>query len=245
MKDFPGARRLAMFFLVLGANVASAQATLIDEGGGLVYDTVLDVTWLADANVARTAGASTSGLLNYDDAQAFAGSFVYHDSVHGADVGSWQLPSVSPMNGSTWNFAYSSVGLADKSQNQTSPTHQLAHLFNVDFGLLNYTAPDGSAPQPNFGSFTNAANLSLFTNVQSGTYWSGTPNPITAGQAFAFFADSGFENSGNLMRNTAYVLLMQPGNVAANLASVPVPAALWLFAPALAGLGRCARRRAT
>ncbi|EGK72256.1 hypothetical protein METUNv1_01372 [Methyloversatilis universalis FAM5] len=31
-----------------------AQAPLHDRGGGLVYDDVLDVTWLADANYART-----------------------------------------------------------------------------------------------------------------------------------------------------------------------------------------------
>ena len=30
--------------------VSPALAALIDRGGGLIYDTVLDVTWLQDAN---------------------------------------------------------------------------------------------------------------------------------------------------------------------------------------------------
>lgn len=31
-----------------------AQAALYDRGGGLIYDSVLDVTWLQDANYAAT-----------------------------------------------------------------------------------------------------------------------------------------------------------------------------------------------
>ena len=34
--------------------VSTAEATLIDRGGGLIYDTVLDVSWLRDANYAET-----------------------------------------------------------------------------------------------------------------------------------------------------------------------------------------------
>ena len=30
----------------------AAQATLIDRGGGLIYDSVLNVTWLQNANLA-------------------------------------------------------------------------------------------------------------------------------------------------------------------------------------------------
>jgi hypothetical protein len=35
--------------MVLGVSV-SAQATLIDNGGGFLYDTDLNITWLQDAN---------------------------------------------------------------------------------------------------------------------------------------------------------------------------------------------------
>ena len=34
----------------------AAQSTLIDRGGGLIYDTVFDITWLQDANYAKTSG---------------------------------------------------------------------------------------------------------------------------------------------------------------------------------------------
>ncbi len=34
-----------------------AEALLIDRGGGLIYDTVLDLTWLQNANFAGTTFA--------------------------------------------------------------------------------------------------------------------------------------------------------------------------------------------
>lgn len=41
--------------------IGSAQATLIDRGGGLIYDTDRDITWLSDANLI----ASNSFGLTY------------------------------------------------------------------------------------------------------------------------------------------------------------------------------------
>jgi hypothetical protein len=40
---------LSALIMVIGVSV-SAQATLIDNGGGFLYDTDLNITWLQDAN---------------------------------------------------------------------------------------------------------------------------------------------------------------------------------------------------
>ncbi len=46
--------RLTMLTLMAGIGMsAAAQAALHDRGGGLIYDDVLNVTWLADANYAQ------------------------------------------------------------------------------------------------------------------------------------------------------------------------------------------------
>lgn len=45
-----------------------AGAALIDRGNGLIYDDVLNVTWLADANHARTSGHSVDGRMDWDAA---------------------------------------------------------------------------------------------------------------------------------------------------------------------------------
>jgi hypothetical protein len=46
--------------LALLASV-SVQAALVDRGGGFMYDTVLDVIWLQDANYAQTSGYDADG----------------------------------------------------------------------------------------------------------------------------------------------------------------------------------------
>lgn len=45
----------------------SAQASLIDRGGGLIYDSNLNVTWLQDANYAKTSGYHVSGAMTWSE----------------------------------------------------------------------------------------------------------------------------------------------------------------------------------
>ena len=56
----------------LGFGSAASQAALIDRGGGLIYDDVLNVTWLQDARYAVTTGAAPFGSLSGSDAKDFA-----------------------------------------------------------------------------------------------------------------------------------------------------------------------------
>ena len=51
---------------VYALNASVAQATLFDRGGGLIYDNVLDVTWLQDANYAKTSGYNAEGIMSWD-----------------------------------------------------------------------------------------------------------------------------------------------------------------------------------
>ena len=45
---------LAVAFLASAATTGTAQAALVDRGNGLLYDNVLNLTWLQDANYAKT-----------------------------------------------------------------------------------------------------------------------------------------------------------------------------------------------
>lgn len=52
-----------------------AQATLIDRGNGLIYDDVLDITWVADANLCVALGNcvnSPNGEMRWPDANTWA-----------------------------------------------------------------------------------------------------------------------------------------------------------------------------
>ncbi len=49
--------------LVGAALAGTAQAGLIDRGGGMIYDTTQNITWLADWNYAQTSGWDADGLI--------------------------------------------------------------------------------------------------------------------------------------------------------------------------------------
>lgn len=79
-----------------------AQSALIDRGGGLIYDDVLNITWLQDANYAATQYAQSGGTLGdadgkmtWDDANAWAFGLSYYDSVRNVVYNDWRLSPVA------------------------------------------------------------------------------------------------------------------------------------------------------
>ncbi|MBI4684347.1 MAG: hypothetical protein HY755_04010 [Nitrospirae bacterium] len=79
--------------IIIGCGIAvSVQATMIDRGGGLVFDTDLNVTWLQDLNYAITSGYDADGKMSWDQANTWAGNLV----VGGYD--DWRLPTFDPDN---------------------------------------------------------------------------------------------------------------------------------------------------
>ncbi len=47
----------------LAASALSAHAGLVNRGGGLIYDNVLNITWLADFNYVQTSGYTAAGVI--------------------------------------------------------------------------------------------------------------------------------------------------------------------------------------
>jgi hypothetical protein len=72
---------------------ALSSAALLDRGGGLIYDDVLNVTWLQDANYLATAGLHPTGEVSWFDAMAFADALEYVDTVRDVTWDDWRLPS--------------------------------------------------------------------------------------------------------------------------------------------------------
>ena len=66
----------------------AANAELIHRGDGMLYDTVLDVTWLQDANYARSSGYDADGRMTWDEATEWAENLVY------AGLDDWRLPNL-------------------------------------------------------------------------------------------------------------------------------------------------------
>ena len=115
--DFKTTRYFLTLSLIL---TSSAEAALYDRGLGLIYDDVLDVTWLQDANYAKTSGYDSDGLMDWQNAKTWAESLSY------AGFSDWRLPTVSPSNGIGFNYNFAYDGSTDQGNNITSSHSELA-----------------------------------------------------------------------------------------------------------------------
>lgn len=157
-----------------------ADATLWDRGGGLIYDDVLDITWLQDANYAKTSGPFSNGRMTWSQANAWAESLIYFDIVRNVWLDDWRLPHTLPVNGRSYNHNYSYDGSTDLSHNVSAPGSaypgstgsELAYMFYNSLGNKSIVAPDETFPQPGWG----LQNTGPFQNLKAYFYWSGTVN---------------------------------------------------------------------
>lgn len=184
--------------LVGAALAGTAQAGLIDRGGGMIYDTTLDITWLADWNYASTSGFDADGAMNWTTANSWANNLVY------GGFSDWRLPSSLNANGS---------GPCGPAFNCTGS--EMGHMFYVNWG---------ATANNSFSTGTNAANLALFSNVVSFIYWSGTEYAPNQSEAWFFNVTQGAQ--ANLTKiGELFAVAVRPGDVTA---SVPEPQSLAL-----------------
>jgi hypothetical protein len=179
----PFARLLACVLLTgLGT---SAEAQLVQRSGG-VYDTDRDITWLADANFAKSSGFSGSGAMPLFVAHQFVAK-LNADTVNGAN--DWRLPTADPGCGVGFNCNSSEMG----------------HLF--------YDELSGT---PAVSILTSGdPDLALFTNIQVGAYWTSTPAPSKQ-WTFSFDegGNSGWQGQGPVALNK-WVWAVRSGDIAA------------------------------
>jgi len=124
--------KLYSLLAVLGLGLSGAsQATLIDRGSGLIYDDVLDVTWLQDANYAKTSGYDTDGRMNMLAANTWVAGLSY------GGYNDWRLADVKPVDNSAFDYdAFSYDGTTDRGFNITSTQSEMAYMFYGNLGDL-------------------------------------------------------------------------------------------------------------
>lgn len=206
-------KHLFRLVLVTGLTLsATAQAALYDRGGGLIYDDDRNITWLADANYAKTSGYDTDGRMYWSTANTWAANLSYFDSVRNVTYDDWRLPTSLNTDGTGPCAAYNCTG------------SEMGHLHFTEGGLT----PDASQP-------ISASTVldDYFINMQSLFYWSSTEalnssgNPT--GYAWGFSTLYGGQATV-LTSGQFYAWAVRDGDVAA----IPEPEA-WMML--LAGLG--------
>lgn len=198
------------------------------------YDTRLNITWLADANYAKTSGFDTDGAMDWYTAQSFANGL----SLFGAS--DWRLPTVDvPSNFITcsavlWaslcggQISTGSSEMADLNMWTLGNAGEV--LIDYGFGYTEYQWVN-----------TELSNTANFRNFQRGTYWSDTYYQ-DFNSVWTFDFPNNFQmHSGDPYNNAFYALLVHHGDIP--VSAVPVPGALYLALSALSGLGFGARRR--
>lgn len=217
---------------VMGLSGA-AQAALVDRGGGLIYDSDLDVTWLQNANAALGsiydgANGTNDGRMTWQNAVAWAASLSYYDSVRNVTYTDWRLPTTT---GTGAPGAQCTNSGTDCGYNVDPASSEMAHLYFTDLGNLSDYTPSGVKSGAEAGGtdpYSTLDNVGPFTNFQADSYWSEEYWPETEG-AWLFTTSVG---SQNYYSKTIYLyaLAVRPGDVAA------VPEAQ-TYAMLLAGLG--------
>ena len=173
------------FLLVLGlALTGGAHATLIDRGNGLIYDDVLDITWLQNANL--------DGLKDWDDAVGWADALVYE----GYD--DWRLPYIS--------VAAGAGPLAGSPVNCLTATE--ADCQDNELGYMYYHNLDGNLGDDLSGNPVSVNDIQ-FQDVQF-LHWSGTEGDSNFAWVFVF--GNGDQGVGpKLSANGAWAV--RPGDV--------------------------------
>lgn len=244
-------RRPLLVILVALGLVGGAQAALVgrdingnavasgDASGVFLYDTVLNITWLRNANA--------NGGMDWSAAKNWAANLTV------GNYSGWRLPTVKdPGPSAQWSYAGGTdygynvrTKSGDPTQYQAGQTiySEMAHLYYVTLGNLAICNPLGSTAstclqdQSNFG----LANTGDFVGLQAGYYWSDRQAAWIDTHAWIFSNASGRQDIQNQASNWLSAMAVRDGDVLA----APIPATAWLLLSGIGALSAAGRRKAS
>jgi len=212
------------------------NAALLERlGGQAYYDDVLDITWLADANLAASntfgvTGIAVNGTMTWAKANEWIAAM---NTANHLGYSDWRLPNVIDTGTPGCNFAYSGT---DCGWNVDLSTGEMAHLYYSTLGNVGaydiLGNPTGCYIAPNYC----LTHTGPFSNIQRDNYWSGTSYAPDPGNAWGFNFGNGSQSSYD-ERNAFRAWAVRPGDTV-----VPLPGVAWLFGSALGAVGILRRR---
>ncbi len=208
----------------------ATNAALYDRGNGLIYDSVLNITWLQDANYAKTSGyTSTIGFNNGFMTPQESTDWVSQLNYGGFD--NWRLPTVGNNPQAGWGIIGGELGYMN-TVNLGNPNAKDDGCNNNPSRCLENTGfIDGST-----GEYVS------FLNIKS-NYWYSDYNPeASAAQGYEMYWTYNFDGGVQLSYhsgNRFAAWAVSDGDIS----TVPIPAAFWLFSAGLFGLISVATRK--
>ena len=223
----------------------AAQSALINRGGGMIYDTTANITWLADMNYAYTSGYAASGVapgstwdentIWTDGRMGWAAARSWADNLVYGGFSDWRLPTVNTSDTTCNNSYDAGPGFGLQYYGYNCMGGELSRLFVAELG----NKAGESVLDQTGDTAEQIANLALFSNVQSYDYWSGTEYAPDTNDAWHFHTNDGLQTN-DVKPIALYAVAVRPGDVAA---SVPEPQTLALALMALGGAMVARRKR--
>lgn len=187
-----------------------ATATLVDRGGGLIYDSDLNITWLQDANYSMTSGVDSNGDMTWQQSIDWVESLVF------AGYDDWRLPKTALIDSSCTNSIIAEGFHCTGSE--------LGYMFWKNLSMLG-PGPISTSLDP---------DLNLFVNLNNVVYWSQTASQFDNDLAYVMNYGNGDQGETAKIQRTSksrYAWAVRDGDVA----TIPEPTALVLLAFGLAG----------
>lgn len=216
------------------------------------YDTDLNITWLADANYTKTSGYSANGRLHWFGANYWAANLGIVDAVNNITYDNWRLPTVKPINGTSFNHDPSYNGSTDRGFNiseQGTPyagsiSSEMAHLFYNTLNNKGLYSPSSTYPDLTVQTGWGLTNSGPFANIQvDGVgYWSDTATEFDSYKGLAW--DFDFYSGGqyaDYQGSGVHAWAVSDGDV--GIAAVPEASTYAMMLAGLALVGVAAKRR--
>ncbi|MFI5166961.1 MAG: hypothetical protein ACHQQS_10100, partial [Thermoanaerobaculales bacterium] len=199
----------AVALVACGLWPSQAGAALVPSQDGLtVYDTVNNITWLADANLpasnrfglpACTGSGPQQTCVNPSGSMDYASAAAWVAAMNAANYlghTNWQLPTTPPLD--------SGCGKTGPNGNSFGYGCSASAMGSLYYNALGLKAPSTAVPIP-----TNT--VGPFTNLQPYLYWSQTSAGSQGYNTFSF--DTGWEGA-NTAPHVMYALPILPGKIA-------------------------------